>query len=84
MRGGLPPDGGDDTAMNDDCGHDLDANYRYPSDVDVLGTANDGDGTVFTPALPCPECGAALEVEARSETVVEGDFELPLDDSLYD
>jgi len=56
MRGGLPPDGGDDTAMNDDCGHDLDANYRYPSDVNVLGTANDGDGTVFTPALPCPEC----------------------------
>lgn len=70
--------------MSDECPHDLDAEYVYPSDVDVLATANDSEGIVFTLALPCPECGAALEVEARSESVVEGDFELPLDDPLYD
>jgi hypothetical protein len=70
--------------MSDECPHDLDAEYVYPSDVDVLATANDGEDVVFTLALPCPECGAALEVEAGSESVVEGDFELPLDDSLYD
>ena len=50
----------------------------------MLATANDGEDVAFTPALPCPECGAALEVEAGSESVVKEDFELPLDDSLYD
>lgn len=70
--------------MSDECAHDLDAEFVYPSDVDVLGTGNDGGDVVFTLALPCPECGAALEIEARSESIREGDFELPLDDSLYD
>lgn len=70
--------------MSDECAHDLDAEYIYPSDVDILETENDGDDVVFTLALPCPECGTALKVETRSESIVEGDFELPLDDSLYD
>lgn len=70
--------------MSDECAHDLDAEYIYPSDVDILETENDGGDVVFTLALPCPECGTALKVRTRSESVVEGDFELPLDDSLYD
>ena len=70
--------------MSDECTHELDAEYIYPSDIDVLETENDGKDVVFTLALPCPECGTALEVRARSESIVEGDFELPLDDSLYD
>ena len=81
---GLPPVGGDDTTMSDECTHELDAEYVYPSDVDVLATANDGEGVVFTLALPCPEYGVALGGGAGSESVVEGDFELPLDDSRYD
>lgn len=70
--------------MSDECTHELDAEYVYPSDVDVLGTENDGETVVFTLALPCPECGRALEITARSETITEGDFQLPLDDSRYD
>lgn len=70
--------------MSDECPQDLDAEFIYPSDVDVLEMANDGENVVFTLALSCPECGTPLEIEARSEAVAEGDFELPLDDSLYD
>jgi len=70
--------------MSDSCTHELDAEYVYPSDVDVLGAANDGESVVFTLAIPCPECGTALEVRARTETIAEGEFELPLDDSRYD
>lgn len=39
--------------MSDACTHDLDAEFIYPSDVDVLQTANDGEDVVFTlAALP--------------------------------
>ncbi|MEF8789830.1 MAG: hypothetical protein V5A61_06855 [Haloarculaceae archaeon] len=57
-RDGLPPDGGEETRTSDDCAHDLDA-YIYPSDVGVIGTANDGEDVVFTLALPCPKRGRA-------------------------
>ena len=70
--------------MSDERAHDLDAEFIYPSDVDVLETGSERGDLVFTLALPCPECGTALKVETRSEPVVEGDFELLLDDSLYD
>ena len=35
-------------------------------------------------AIPCPECGTGLELDASVETVAEGEFELPLDDDRYD
>jgi hypothetical protein len=41
-RGGRSIAGrGDDTTTSDECAHDLDAAFIYPSDVDVLETAND-------------------------------------------
>jgi hypothetical protein len=66
------------------CTHDLDAEFLYPSDADVLDIYEETDGLRVKFALPCPECGAALEIDASIESVTEGDFELPLDDERYD
>ena len=67
-----------------ECPHDLDAKYLYPSDADVLAI-DESDGSIrITLALPCPDCGAGLSVDARVEDVEEGDFELPLDEERYD
>lgn len=66
------------------CDHELDAEYIYPSDADVL-SIEDGDGEVrVTIALPCPNCGQALSLESTVDSVAEGDFDLPLDDEMYD
>ena len=66
------------------CDHDLDAEYLYPSDADVLDIYDGEGGLRVTLAIACPECGEALSLDASVETVEEGDFELPLDDDLYD
>ncbi|MES3517373.1 MAG: hypothetical protein PPP58_06900 [Natronomonas sp.] len=65
------------------CTHELEAEFLYPSDTDVLDLYEDG-GLRVRLALPCPECGTALELDAGVEAIEEGDFELPLDDELYD
>ena len=65
------------------CDHDLDADYLYPVDFDVLDVYED-DGLRVSLAVPCPECGQALELDAEIDAVEEGNFELPLDDDLYD
>lgn len=66
------------------CDHELDAEYIYPSDADVL-SIEDVDGEVrVTIALPCPNCGQALSLEATIDSVEEGEFDLPLDDEMYD
>ncbi len=66
------------------CEHDLDPEYLYPSDVDVLDVDDEDGTTQIAVALPCPECDAALRVDTAVTSVTEGDFELPLDDSRYD
>lgn len=64
-----------------ECPHDIDAEYLYPSDVDVL-EVTDSDGAVLIRfALPCPDCGRALELEAEVESVEESDLDLPLPDA---
>lgn len=65
------------------CDHELDAEYLYPRDVDVLDVYDD-DGVRVKLAVPCPDCGTALELVASIESVAEGDFELPLEDDRYD
>lgn len=64
--------------------HELEAEYLYPSDVDVLGVDERNGELVVEFALPCPECGDALEVDARVTNVEESDLDLPLDDEYYD
>lgn len=64
--------------------HDLDAEYLYPSDVDVLNVVERDGELVAEFALPCPECNDALELEAQVTRVEESDIELPLDDEYYD
>ncbi len=66
------------------CDHDLDAEYLYPSDLDVLDVYDEDGETRIAVALPCPECDAALRVGTAVTSVAEGTFELPLDDSRYD
>jgi hypothetical protein len=68
-----------------DLAADLDAEYLYPSDADVLDISNDGDGGIrVTFAVPDPETGDGLVLEATVDSVEAGDFELPLDDEYYD
>ena len=65
--------------------HDLDPEYLYPSDADVLDLYAGDDGELrMTLAMPCPECGDPLALDASVDSVEEGDFDLPLDDELYD
>jgi len=68
------------------CDHDLDPEYLYPSDGQLLEIFEDAGDTVFRIALPCPECDQAVEVTARTESVEEADLELPLEDTedVYD
>lgn len=69
----------------DDSAESLDAEYLYPSDADVLDISNDEDGGIrIRIAVPDPETGDGLVLEATVESIEEGDFELPLDDEIYD
>jgi hypothetical protein len=63
---------------------ELDAEFLYPSDADVLDISNDDGDILVRLAVPDPETGEGLELTARVESIEEGDFELPLDDELYD
>jgi hypothetical protein len=71
-------------ARDTDPNVDLDAEFLYPSDADVLGISNDDGGIIVRLAVPHPETGEGLELTARVESIEEGDFELPLDDERYD
>lgn len=70
--------------MSDDRDYDLDAEYLYPSDADVLDISGSGDEIRIRLAVPDPETGEGLVLEAVVESVEKGDFELPLDDDRYD
>lgn len=63
---------------------DLDSEFLYPSDADVLDISAADDGIRIRLAVPDPETGEGLVLEAVVESVEEGDFELPLDDDRYD
>lgn len=72
-------------SRNTDSVTDLDAEYLYPSDADVLDISNTEDGGLrIKLAVPDPETGDGLVLEATVDSVEEGDFELPLDDEYYD
>lgn len=64
--------------------HDLDAEYLYPSDADVLAIRSGNEGLVVEFVLPCPECNEALRLTGSVTDVVDADLDLPLDDDLYD
>ncbi len=70
--------------MADDNEYDLDAEYLYPSDADVLEIFESNGEVRIRLAVPDPETGDGLVVEAVVESVEKGDFELPLDDDRYD
>lgn len=63
----------------------LDAEYLYPSDADVLEISNSEDGgSRIRLAVPGPETGQGIVLEATVDSVEKGEFELPLDDDRYD
>ena len=69
--------------MSDD--YDIDPEFLYPSDADVLDISEGDDGKVHVRfVVPSPDTGDALELDAVVESVEESDTELPLDDELYD
>lgn len=70
--------------MTDEYDSDLDAEYLYPSDADVLEISQAPDGIRVKFAVPDPESGAGLVLDALVESIQEGDFELPLDDDMYE
>ncbi len=70
--------------MTDEYDYDLDAEYLYPSDADVLDISQSPDGIRVKLAVPDPETGKGLVLDARVESIEEGDFELPLDDDRYE
>jgi hypothetical protein len=70
--------------MSDTYDHDLDAEYLYPSDADVLDIFQSDDGIRVRLAVPDPETGDGLVLEALVDEIEKGDFELPLDDDRYD
>lgn len=61
--------------------HELEAEYLSPSDTDVLEIEPGGGGLQIRVAVPCPECGQTLALDAQVDSVTEIDLELPLEDA---
>lgn len=69
------------------CSHDLDAEYLYPVDVEVLDVVDSASGEIQVElALPCPECDQPLKLTMDVASVEETELSLPLDDAedVYD
>lgn len=66
------------------CSHDLDPEYIYPGDFDILDVFEENKTLHITLALPCPDCGQSLKLDTGVESVEETALELPLDDERYD
>jgi hypothetical protein len=62
------------------CDHDLDPEYLYPSDAQLIDIFEEDDTLSFRLALPCPECDQAFEIVARADSIEQAEYELPLDD----
>lgn len=63
------------------CDHDLDVEYRSPSDAHIASIDDRDDAAAVTIVLPCPDCEETVEAAAVAEQVAETDRPLLLDDS---
>jgi hypothetical protein len=61
--------------------HELEAEYLSPSDTEVLEIEPSGGGLEVRVAVPCPECGQTLALDAAVSVISEIDLELPLEDA---
>lgn len=61
--------------------HELEAEYLSPSDTEVLEIEPGEGGLRLRVAVPCPECGQTLALDAQVSSVSEIDLELPLEDA---
>lgn len=61
--------------------HELEAQYLSPSDTEVLEIEPGEGGLEVRVAVPCPECGQALALDAAVSMISEIDLELPLEDA---
>ncbi len=62
-------------------GHELEAEYLSTTDAAVLEIDSDDGGLQFRIAVPCPECGQTLALDAPVTSISEIDLELPLEDA---
>lgn len=62
------------------CDHDLDPEYLYPSDAQILDFHDDDGTLVIRVAVPCPECDESVAIEASAERIEAVDLEIPLGD----
>lgn len=61
--------------------HELKAEYLSPADAEVLDVAPGNGGVDLSVAVPCPECGQTLVLDAPVAGISEIDLELPLEDA---
>lgn len=54
--------------------------YLYPIDINMLRLEERTGNLVIRFALPCPDCGDALELVTTVDSIKESDLPLPLDD----
>lgn len=61
--------------------HELEAEYLSPSDTEVLEITPGESELDLRVAVPCPECGQTLALDAPVASITEIDLELPLEDA---
>ena len=65
-------------SVDSDHEHELDAEYLYPSDAQILEIYEEGGALRIRIAIPCPDCDETLALDAAVENVEEVDMEVPL------
>lgn len=66
------------------CDHELEIDYIYPGDIDVLKISDDNGSLEIALVMPCPNCGQSLRLDTTISSVEEIAMDLPLDDEIYD
>lgn len=61
--------------------HELEAEYLSPTDAEILEIEAGEQGLQLHVAVPCPECGQTLALDAPVSAISEIDLELPLEDA---
>lgn len=61
--------------------HELEAEYLSRSDTEILEIELGEQGLQLRVAVPCPECGQTLALDAPVSSISEIDLELPLEDA---